>query len=193
MFYRFILFAASLFLLACHNKETVVQQPQEKVDSVQPQQFIPVTAFILAEIGEMDSMPITPMRIIKENGKTDSAWGKKKDLLAFAQQFLQPAIDSSLGKYFKETSFMDASIPALTFSYDPKAPLPDSLSIRRWDVYLHPQSQALQRAYFEKLVSNNGNPQKVLMTWKAKTYCSIVHIDMKTEKVVKEEKMIWGN
>jgi hypothetical protein len=193
MFYRITLCVAGLFFLAsCHNKEVVVQEPHEKVEA--PQQFVPVTAFIRAELAEMDSLPITPLKITTVNGKTDTAWGKKKDLQEFAQQFLQPVIDTAtLGKYFKETSFMDQSIPALTFSYDPKMPLPDTLSIRRWDVYLHPQSQAFQRAYIEKQLMENGHPQRVLMTWKAKSFCSVVQIDLKTEKVTREVKMAWNN
>lgn len=193
MFNRFVLLVAGLFFLAsCHNKKAVVPESQDNADSTR--QFIPVTALIYSELSEMDSLPITPLMITKIKGKTDSVWGKKKDLQEFAQQFLEPIIDSAtLGRYFKETSFLDQSIPALTFSYGPKGALPDTLSLRRWDVYLDAQTQAFQRAYFEKLVNNNGNLEKILMTWKAKSFCSIVHIDMKTDKVVKEEKMVWNN
>jgi len=191
MHYRLLfLFLGALVFTSCHPKQVEADVPGEKVDSSQV--FLPVTAFIYTELQDIDSLPITPMKVVTINGKTDSTWSKKEDLKAFARPFLENTIDSvTLGKYFKETSFVDETLDAITFSYDPKAAIPDSMPIRRWDVYLNPKTQEFEKAYIEKEISAGGNRQRLLLTWRAKNSCSITYIDEKTEKVIKEEKMVW--
>jgi hypothetical protein len=185
----FFLIAYIFVFSSCHTKEVNPGEPEAKDSS---QQFLPVTAFIYTELKDIDSLPITPLKIVTINGKSDSIWMKKSDLKTFAQPFLQPTIDSAtLGRFFKETSFVDQTLNAITFSYDPKTVLPDSLTIKRWDVYLNTRTQEFEKAYIEKEANNNGNREKLLLTWKAKHSCSITYIDEKAEKVIKEEKMIW--
>ena len=113
--------------------------------------------FLLGQLTEIDSLPVTPLKIVIDNDKRDSVWLKKKDIRPFAQPFLNPVIDSiSMQNFFKESSFMDQTINAITLSYDPIKKLPDSMKLNHWDVYIDPQKNKVQRIYIVKEEIING-------------------------------------
>lgn len=158
-------------------------------------QFIPVTDIIQSELNDIDSMPVTPVKIVTLKGKDDSVWMKKKDIRIFASPFLATTIDSAhLGKLFSEKSFFDQTVNAYTFSYDPILSLPDSITLKRWDVYVDPKTQKIQRIYILKQKDSIGITHTTQMTWKADHWCSITYIDEKQGKapIIKQEKMIWN-
>lgn len=74
-----------ILLLACHNKES--KQPQSVNTTQELQPFFPVTDFLLGQLNEIDSMPVTPLKIIIDNGKRDSIWLKKSDIRPFCKTF----------------------------------------------------------------------------------------------------------
>ena len=51
---------------------------------------------------------------------------------------------------------MDQTINAVTFSYDPKTRLPDSIKLNHWDIYIDPQKNTVQRIYMVKEELING-------------------------------------
>jgi hypothetical protein len=121
--FRAIYLISLFFLCACHNKET--KQEQSINNTVETQSFFPVTEFLLGQLTEIDSLPLTPLKIIIDNDKRDSFWLKKSDIRAFAIPFLSPLIDSvSLKNFFVEKSFMDQTINLPFLS--PIKRLPDS-------------------------------------------------------------------
>jgi len=189
--------SAVFFLLflwyGCKQQES--QSPQQAVkDSTKQQTFFPVTAYIKGQLREIDSLPITPLKIITINGKKDSIWMKKEDIRPFAEPFLHPEIDTSNFKdLFIERSFLDQTINAFTFSYDPINKLPDTLQLRRWDVYIDPKKNTITRIYIVKEVNNNGKEQTVQLTWKSNQWCKITTIAEQEGKQpdIKEELMKW--
>lgn len=167
-------------------------------DSALNQTFFPVTEYIRGQLREIDSLPVTPVKIISYNGKQDSTWMKKEDIRVFAEPFLHPEIDSTNFKYlFTEKSFLDQTINAFTISYDPSEKLPDTLQLRRWDVYIDPQKGIVKRIYLVKEILQNdpfSMKYTVQLTWNASRWCKITTITEPGNNQpaqVKEELMKW--
>jgi hypothetical protein len=183
-----------LFLqYGCKQKDNVSAR-QTQTDSTEEQSFFPVTQYLRGQLREIDSLPVTPLKIISINGKEDSIWMKKEDIRPFAEPFLHPLIDSAnLKRLFVTKSFLDQTINAFTFSYDPIDKLPDTLQLRRWDVYIDPQKNTVTRIYIVKEINNNGTLQTIQLTWKSNQWCKIATITEQPNKQqdIKEETMKW--
>ena len=185
----FFLLVSAFVIAGCNQKK--ITPPQQ--ESENKNGFFPVTQYLLGQLRELDSMPVTPLKITSINGHTDSIWSKKNEVRAFTQAFLKPVIDSiSWSKYFTEKSFLDQTINAFTFSYDPVKDLPDSIELKRWDVYVDANSGKVKRVYIVK--QSSSNPQTIQLTWKSDSYCKITTITEKPGAVpkVKEERLIWN-
>ncbi|MEP6595040.1 MAG: hypothetical protein ABJA71_03795 [Ginsengibacter sp.] len=189
--FLFILFIQAAIITGCNEKKIPPLQQQANQNN---NNFFPVTQYLLGQLNELDSLPVTPLKITSINGNTDSVWLKKKEIRSFVQPFLNPVIDSSRwSKYFTEKSFLDQTINAFTFSYDPIKQLPDSTELKRWDVYVDPATSMVKRIYIVKQL-NSMPSQTIQLTWKQGHYCKITTI---TEKPglppqIKEEQLIWN-
>jgi hypothetical protein len=189
---RIISFPILFFLSACHSNE--LKNASINSETENKQSFFPVTAFILGQLNELESMPITPLKISKTNGKQDSLWLKKENIRSFASPFLRPVIDSvSMEKFFVEKSFLDQTINAITLSYDLKAKAPDSIKLTHWDVYIDPQKGTVERIYLVKEEMIGGANVTSQLTWKVNESCSIRQIfqEQKMAPVIKEALIKW--
>ncbi|MEO6219722.1 MAG: hypothetical protein ABIO81_04790 [Ginsengibacter sp.] len=190
--FRAILFAGLVLYLSCQGKEQ--KNIPGEISIKKPVEFFPVTDFILGQLGEIDNLPITPLKINIDGEKKDSAWMKREDIRRVAFPFLSPVIDSlSMVKYFNGKSFLDQSINAFTFSYDAKAKLPDSIKLIHWDVYIDPHKNNVQRIYMVKEDSLNSNLITTQLTWKANQWLSIRTIVQSAGKapLIKENIVKW--
>ena len=190
-----VLVLISFLFVSCTQQQSQTPQQTAK-DSTEDNTFFPVTQFILGELAQIDSLPVTPLKIITMNGKVDSIWMKNKDVRIFAQPFLHPKIDTAnLKGLFMQKSFLDQTINAFTFSFDPIATLPDTMQLKRWDVYIDPQKNKVKRIYMVKeIMENNGTiKQTTQLTWIAAHWCKITTIteQQNNQPAIKEEKMIW--
>jgi hypothetical protein len=139
-------------------------------------------------------MPVTPLQTITENGKIDSIWLKRKDIRKNAMPFLSPVIDSAtMYSLFTEKSFLDQTINAFTFSYDPKVRLPDSINLTHWDVYMNPQTNSVERIYMVKEKDEKNQSIVTQLTWLVNKWYSIRTItQVPGQKAhVKEKKLTW--
>ena len=193
-----IRFFANVVLLlilfpGCSEQKSQSNQQTSK-DSVKQQTFFPVTEYIRGQLSEIDSLPVTPLKIVNHNGRQDSIWMKKEDIRLFAAPFLHPEIDTSNLKHlFIEKSFLDQTINAFTFSYDPAGKLPDTLELKRWDVYIDPKKNTIKRIYIIKETRNNGTLHMLQLTWKSDQWCKITAITELPGKPpdIKEQIMKW--
>ena len=180
-----------MFIISCKQK---VILPQQQIS--QPNNsFFPVTQYILGQLNELDSLPVTPLKITSINGIVDSVWMKREDIRLFSQPFLTPTIDSiTWHRHFSEKSFLDQTINAFTFSYDPINKLPDSIELKRWDVYVDPDNNKVKRIFIVKEFNDNKIPQIIQLIWKSDYYCKITTISEipGVQPKVKEEEMIWN-
>jgi hypothetical protein len=188
-------FILIFLLFACNNNDKETGKITPVASAEDAQSYFPVTEFLLGQLKEIDSLPVTPLKIITNGNKKDSIWMKKKDIRPFAAAFLHPVIDSSsMQKYFGEKSFMDQTINAVTLSYDPKIELPDSIKLNHFDVYIDPEKNKVQRIYMVKEEVKNDETETTQFTWKVNEWCSIRTIKQAPGKdpEVKEEIMKWG-
>ena len=181
-----------LIFSGCHNGPKAVV-PTVNSTGDNPSIF-PVTDFLLGQLLEIDSMETTPLKITIQNGKTDSVWIKREDIRSAAAPFLSPVIDSShMSSFFSGKSFLDQTINAYTFTYEPKVKLPDSISLRHWDLYMSPQTNTITRVYLVKEAVDNNVKTTTQLTWFSNKWFSIRTITQAPgeQPVIKEEKMIW--
>lgn len=186
-----ILLITGIIIPGCIQKKHSQQPPQPTTNN----SFFPVTEYLLGQIKDLDSLPITPLKITTINGTIDSVWIKREQLRSFIQPFINAKIDSaSLHNYFAEHSFLDETIHAFTFTYDPIVTLPDTMVIRHWDVYINPDNNKVQRIYIVKTLNKNPSTQTIQLTWKSGYYCQITTITEQDGKApqIKEEKIIWN-
>lgn len=168
-----LLFTVTLF--ACNQeprqeKAITVTQPAEQEHTA----FFPVTEFLLGQIADIRNKGVNPVKTTIINGKTDSGWVKTDRMKDEFSPFLSPLIDSTnLKGLFTEKRFLDQTLNAFTFTYDPIKALPDTFSLQRWDVYIDPQSNQVTRIY---MVKKDSLHNTLLLTWQAGRSCKVVTI-----------------
>ena len=185
------LLACSVFLYSCSDSGKFAEKIPVK-DTVVPQKFFPVTEYLKGEIFTIKNTGVNPLKYTTINGQTDSIWLKIEQLDSTVSQFLYPKIDSvNLTALFSEKSFMDQSLNAVTFTYDPSGVLPDSMKLKHWDVYIDPKTSKVKRIYLVKQLDKDTMLQ---LTWVSGQWCkttTIVTDENGNMKVAKEEKLIW--
>ena len=175
-----------LILLSCNNSNNT------KTESVEKQKFFPVTSFIKGEIYTIKKAGVNPLKYTTVNNHADSVWLKIEEIDDAVKEFLHPEIDTAnLVTLFTEKRFLDQTINAITFTYEASVPLPDSMKLTHWDVYIDPEANTVKRIYLVKQISNSTLMQ---LTWIANKWCKITTIvtdEKGVSKVEKEEKIIW--
>jgi len=188
-----------LILLSCgQDKSPTADDIANPVDTSAANKdvsFIPVTSILQNQIAALDSLPVTILQVVTINKKDDSTWLPAEKVKPLLAPFLNPLIDkNNLAALFKESRFDDQSTAAITFTYDPKAALPDSLGLRHWDVYFDPELNAIRRIYLLKSTTENNTPVTQQLTWQMNKWAKIVTIrnnNTSTAPVVTEIKWVW--
>lgn len=186
-----------LFASGCTNASNEKASPTEAiVKEVKKDSFFPVTSFLKGQMIVLDSLPVTPLHTITVNNETDSIWIKKTDLNSLLADFLTPEIkEDNLTDYFKETSFNDQTLNTITFTYDPIKILPDSISLRHWDIYIDPETGKILKVYIVKELKEKEKTVTQQLTWKTNNWATIitlVNVPNGHTQVQKEEKFIWN-
>ena len=121
--------------------------------------------------------------------------GTKKDLKELLKPFFTPVIDEkSLTPYFKESRFTDQTINMVTFTYDPKSALPDSIAILHWDVYVSPETGNVTKVYIVKKLAQSNQLFTQQLTWQTNKQAKIVTILNKPDgslELVSEVLLTW--
>lgn len=191
----FLLFILISFLYSCNSGSSGEQSPGAlKKDTLKtPQSFFPVTAYLKGQLFEFKQKGITPIKYTTIKNHTDSVWLKLDEVEIAVKDFLTPEIDSiNFTSLFTEKKFKDETIETFTFTYEPAVQLPDSIELRRWDVYIDPETNKVKRIY---LVKEKADNRTVLLTWISQKWCTIVTILNRrdgTSEVEKEEKISWN-
>ena len=179
-----------MFLLSCNDAQKNSRAANEPTVETEQASFFPVTDFLYGQIAEIKNRGINPLKITTVNKHEDSSWLKIEVLNDEFAPFLSPVIDSSnLAGMFTEKKFLDQTINAFTFTYDPVKSLPDSFLLQRWDVYVDPASGTVRRIYMLKRSRDN----KILqLTWQTNKSCRIITIskDLKGNDHVEKEVVI---
>jgi hypothetical protein len=191
------LFIAALFLLSCgQNKENNAVGAKSDTTSTEKEiSFLPVTSILLSQLSALDTLPVTILQIKTVNKKSDSSWVTAAQLKPMLAPFFSPVMDkNNLVALFKESRFDDQSTAAVTFTYDPKVSLPDSLTLRHWDVYYDAEKNAIRRIYILKAIKENNMPVTQQLTWQMDKWAKIVtFINDKNNLTpeITETKWVW--
>jgi hypothetical protein len=187
-----------LIFLSCGHRSSEKESMSKPVMPVaenpvpSKQSFFPVTSYFKGQLYDIMHKGINPLKYVTIKDHTDSTWLKIEKFPDAISEFLHPEIDSlNLTTLFTEKKFMDQTIDALTFTYDPTGLLPDSMSLNHWDVYINPKTGKVKRIY---LVKNPSPGQTIQLTWQGDKWCKITTISNKTDgtsEVEKEEKITW--
>ena len=187
-----ILAICLMILNGCFNNSNKINTAEKKVlaDS-----FFPVTSYLKGQIIVLDSLPVTPLQITTIKGKSDSAWITKNDLKKILSPFLSPTInETNLVDFFKETKFNDQTLNAITFTYDPSKILPDSISLRHWDVYVNPETELVEKVYIVKNIKEDNKKITQQLTWQTNKMAKITTILNKedgNQELLKEVVFTW--
>ncbi len=178
-------------LASCNNPSDSAATKNEK-EVPKRQSFFPVTSYIKGELYDLRKRGINPLKYTTIKNHTDSVWLKIEEIEEAVKEFLQPEIDSvNLVSLFIEKSFLDQSIGTYTFTYDANGPLPDTMTLKHWDVYIDPERGKVKRIYMVKDI----NKTKMLqLTWQSGKWCKITTITTDqngVSSVEKEEKITW--
>lgn len=181
----------SLLIISCRSKN----EPSGPTEKQSIDSFFPVTSFIKGQIRLLDSLPVTPLHIRTIHGKSDTAWLTWEKLKPLLQPFLEPVIsETNLSRHFKETTFHDQTLNAITFTYDPIQKLPQSISLRHWDIYIDPEKSNVTKVYIVKQESDNDRVLTHQLTWQANSSAKIVTLLNKPGgemELLKEEFYTW--
>jgi hypothetical protein len=187
----------TLSLYACNsnNKENTAPVNNTNTASASSSDtatnFFPVTTYLKGEIYNIKNGGVTPLRKITIGTTIDSSWIKMEELDSLFTEFLTPVIDTANVKdLFTEKRFLDQTLDAFTFTYEPKNEKGLAFPFTHWDVYVNPETQKVKRIYLVKKVSADKELQ---LTWVSGKNCKIVTLATQNGKttIAKEDKTIW--
>lgn len=193
---KFCTLAITIFILhGCANNSKGDQIPPITKEKNTQDSFFPVTSFIKGQIFTLDSLPVTPLQVTIIKGKADSTWLSLMKLKPLLIPFLTPVItETNFTKYFKEAKFNDQTINAVTFTYDPTKSLPDSITLRHWDVYVDPETGKVIKVFIVKHIKDKDQIFTQQLTWQTDQQAKITTILNKPGgilELIKEEVFIW--
>ncbi len=192
-----LLLAVIILIAACNTKK------ETKVDSATSSNpeiiigdtvsnFFPVTSYLKGEIFGIKNIGITPIKKTTVNNKTDSVWVRINEFDDAFAAFLNPVIDTAnLKDIFTEKRFLDQTLNAFTFTYDPKNNKADTFAFKHWDVYVDPETNSVKRIYLAKTVDAETD---LKLFWESGKWCKIITVKTLNGKaaVAKEEKISWS-
>ncbi len=161
-------------------------------------EFFPVTAYLQGQINEFDSMPVTILQVTKTGTKEDSTWIAPQQVKPLLHAFTENLIDKrNLVQLFRENRFNDQSTESVTLTYLPMvSPLPDSVQLRRWDVYVHPETGKLKMVYISRQLKRDGKTWSQQLIWKTGHWAKMVTAGAEKDTLnsaQQEIKWIWGS
>ena len=192
-----LLLGISILTAACNSKK---ENNSAAVTTTQPEviigdtatNFFPVTSYLKGEIYGIKNGGITPLKKTTVGKKTDSVWVQMNKYDSVFSSFLHPVIDTTnLKNIFTEKKFLDQTLNAFTFTYDPLNSKADTFAFKHWDVYVDPETNKVTRIYLTKTVDTQT---ELKLFWESGKWCKIITVKTinGNASVSKEEKISWS-
>lgn len=187
-YFALLLFAAGIFS-ACRNNrdknETSLQHEGKN--------FFPVADYISSEINYVDSLPLGIIKYLTWNNRTDTSYIHAAAFNELADDFvcedLKPVIFEN---EFSESSFIDQSTQATTFTYSTKN---NKLELQRVDVLATTGEVAnkVSSIYLEKSIRKNDTLITKKLLWKTGKSFQIVTIKQFSDKKpeIEQLRVVW--
>lgn len=182
MKYTAIALFLSLIISSCHSPAKPAEDSKAPLaDSSSNKYFFAVSDYIGGQVTLIiDSFKYPLTKTITVKGKSNLSSATDNELRALADQFRNPNInDSSIHKFYKETSIADQSNALVTFEY---AATNASLPVQKIDVYIKPDPVAADKVtsvYIEKVFTKGDTTFSQKLYWKTAKNAQVI-----TEKQV---------
>ncbi len=161
---------AWLLYAACGHHPQTPSTPStdtlSRPDSAKPT-FFPVADVLESEIRQIDTTPVALRKLITGNGHVDSGFIKPAEFQALAMQFVVPEFrNGQFEKNFTETSFIDNSTQAATFTY---STTDKDLPLQRVDIVTipHGENHQMESVYIERQRISGDSSILDKMFWRA--------------------------
>ena len=181
-----------VILISCQSSPAIKHELVQKDEKVE---VFPVTDFLLGQVYEISKMPVTLLKVFKQNGRLDSQWVSRDSIRYLAAPFLLPIIDSlHFNENYSAHSFLDQTVDAFTFTYDALKVTSDSFPLTHVDVYVDPDSRKVKRIYLIKEKSKDGVNKLQQLTWNTENGFIIRTILQSTDDSIPkimEERVTW--
>jgi hypothetical protein len=190
------IFLTVIYVIGCSSPDS--QKISTKITAsdslVKTESFFPVTDFIGGQIKMIDSLqlPLTKTITVNKNTKMEPVSDQEFRLLA--RNFQQPDInDSSIRKFYKESSIADQSIPSVTLTY---SATDTSLPVQKINVFIKPdlvKNDKVTGIYIEKLFTSKDTVFSQKLYWKTGKNFQVVTEKRTRSKLLPTEqiKVIW--
>ena len=185
--------AVSLFCIACHHHtQTSTQSADSTLQSDTTQKtYFPIADVLESEILEIDSTPVAIKKIVITGKRRDSAFIKPAEFNLLARKFLAPELrNGDFQKNFTETSFIDNSTQAATFTYSTTN---RDLTLQRVDVIAMPQgsSHQIKSIYLETNRVSGDSSILEKMFWRTgKKFQIVSQINVKGQPPVERQMTV---
>jgi hypothetical protein len=132
--------------------------------------YFPVRSYLQSQVRHIDTSIYAIVKISKAQGKTDTAYLRREDFKAAAQDFLSlPDVASKkLSKKYAETKLYDEDLKKVVITYLPKDKA-DYEQITREEVLIEPGSASsndqVATVYIETAESDGDSTVQKKMTW----------------------------
>jgi hypothetical protein len=183
MLYFFFL----LSLLSCNSSPTVKAE-NDDINKI----FFPIAGSILAELKEIDSLPVAIIKYTSNGIQSDTVIFSKEKMRYVADELLTPDISlPEYKKFYTETVFLDNTINTITMSY---TTISDQPVIRKIEVMINPENEKVKSIYVEKLQNSPDSNVLRKMIWTTGKNLQVISlINRKGQpEQIRTEKYEWG-
>lgn len=187
-YFALLLIAAVIFSACGNHRDNNGTPPRDGGKN-----FFPVADFIRNEINYVDSLPLGIIKYSTRNSRTDTSYIHATAFNELADDFvcedLKPAIFEN---EFSESSFIDQSTQATTFTYSTKN---TTLELQRVDVLATTgeASNKVSSIYLEKSIKKNDTLITKKLLWKTRKNFQIVTIREFSDKrpEIEQLRVVW--
>jgi hypothetical protein len=171
-----------------HNqKDQTGKQTREK-------NFFPVADYIQGEIQYVDSLPLGITKYFIRGNSTDTSYIQSTEFNQIAREFMCAKLEPHIfEKEFSETSFIDATSQAATFTYSTQN---KQSELKRVDVLAGSGegTNKVTSVYLQKEIRHNDTLILKKLLWRTRTSLQIVTSiqDGNKSPVVTQLKLVWG-
>lgn len=159
--------------------------------------FFPVVSYLRSQIRHIDTSLYSLTQITTHNGSTDTAYLRREDFSAAAQDFLSlPDLNNDdLRSKYAETKLYDEDLKKVVLSYAPKDGN-DFDQITRQDVLIEPGDETadqVQTIYIETLLNKGDSAVQKKLTWNVAKGFQVIRVVTRpgTPEVVQTTDVSW--
>jgi hypothetical protein len=146
---------------ACSNN---TENTNNQTASSDTTSFYPIASYFNSQLKHFDSIGAKYSIVTTEGTKKDSIVVTSKEILVFAQSFIESDISDSIQKVnYKESVFRDAGTASFNINY---TPVNDLVPVRNIDILMDEQTSLIKRIFIRKQRHNNDTTSTEQLSWK---------------------------